>query len=80
MDGKSYNLFFDILKTLEKTAREGTNSRTVEDVVLRIMDRYDGSLSMEQKNEVLKEFIKFEKITRNREHSRRFREVIEDES
>jgi len=81
MNTETFALFFDILKTLEKasTGRISTMN-SIEDTILKVIDKYDADMTMEQKNKILQQFLKFEKSEKEMKHFRSFREMMEAET
>lgn len=73
MDKEHFDLFIGILRILEK---EDHGNNTVESSIVSLIDAFESRLSQEQKNEILKEFVKYERIRKAGEETERRKEAV----
>ena len=53
MDSERFTMLIEILRFMEK---QDLNGKGVEDTVASLIDRFDGNLTLEQKDALIKEF------------------------
>ena len=68
MDNDKFDLLISILEDLEK---EDVSHSNLESAIVKIIDQFDTNLTNEQKNEVLKEFIHYEKVRREEQNNKK---------
>ena len=64
MDNDKFNLLISVLECLEK---EDVSHSDLEGAIVKIIDRFDSNLTNEQKEEILKEFVHYERIRRKKD-------------
>lgn len=74
MDNDKFKLLTSVLECLEK---EDARRSDLEGAIVKIIDRFDSNLTNEQKEEILKEFVHYERIRRKKDMDRKT--ITEDE-
>jgi len=74
MNDEKFNLLISILDSLEK---EDINHSSLENAIVRLIDNFDEALTNEQKEELSREFIHYERVRREKDSNRK--SLTEDE-
>jgi hypothetical protein len=74
MNEDKFSLLISILDSLEK---EDINHSNLENAIVRLMDHFDEALTKDQKEELSKEFIHYERVRQDKENHKK--SLTEDE-
>ena len=74
MNDEKFNILISILDSLEK---EDINHSSLENAIVRLIDNFDEALTNEQKEELSREFIHYERARREKDSNRK--SLTEDE-
>ncbi len=75
MDKTLFDFFVSVLRILEK---EDYNSNSLENTIVSLIDSFDSTMSVEQKNIILKEFVKYEIMRKDREKDEKTKQRIDE--
>lgn len=73
MDSEKFSLLISVLSDLEQ---EGVNNSNLEYAIVKIIDRFYYKLTKEQKEDLSREFIHYERVKLEREFERLEKEII----
>ena len=68
MNDEKFNILISILDSLEK---DDINHSSLEHAIVRLIDNFDEALTNEQKEELSREFIHYERVRREKDSNRK---------
>jgi len=74
MDNKNFEMLMEVLRIMEN------NSGNIENAIVHLIDNFEKFLSYEQKKEILKEFVRYEKMKIIKINSEKTHPIMEKES
>ena len=74
MDGKNFEMLMETLRIMEN------NSGNIENAIVHLIDNFEKFLSYEQKKDILKEFVRYEKMKSIKINSEKTHPIMEKES
>ena len=74
MDGKNFEMLMETLRIMEN------NSGNIENAIVHLIDNFEKFLSYEQKKDILKEFVRYEKMKIIKINSEKTHPIMEKES
>ena len=75
MDESNFRLFMKVMETIED---ENIRHSDIENTIVSILDKFDDTLTDEQKTVVLREFSKYEDIVRSRRKEKKAKDDEEE--